>query len=66
MTSKTQHKAFAIASGAFKSEQDYEDFQRPYEERNARIRAARAEYLKAIGTAAQAQAEKNLDAAIAS
>jgi hypothetical protein len=66
MTTRTQHKAFALRIGAFKTEKEYEDFQRPHEEKNARIRAARAEWQAAIGTATEDEAAKNLDAAMAS
>lgn len=66
MTNRTQHKAFALRIGAFKTEQDYEDFQRPHEEKNARIRAARAEWEAALGTSGEDDAAKKLDAALAS
>ncbi len=66
MTSRTQHKEFALRIGAFKSDEAYEDFQRPREEKNARIRAARAEWNAALGTPDEEQAAKKLDAAMAS
>lgn len=66
MTNRSLHKAFALRIGAFTTEQDYEAFQRPHEEKNARIRAARAEWDASLGTPAEDEAAKKIDAAMGS
>ena len=65
MTSRTQHKTFALRIGAFSSSDDYEKFQFRNEAKNAAIRKARNDYFDSIGTSSEKSCADEYDRILA-